>query len=259
MSKIILRSSFLRDALIDPVRIKVYLHGGTTHSSANMSLGTAAHCYLLQPEKFEAEYRIVQDGRSKESREAKQGEYSVIKEKDFERLVGMKQKLQEHDQLHGFVATKVLLNGTKELLIEHERGAYIHTGELDAIDTEQDIIVDYKTTSAFSVYHAFWDQQVARYYLHLQMAYYGFLYQLHFGRKAKRFFHVVQSVEAPYVVSCFELGKESISTGNKLIESAINTIAAMIEEDSSCRIINVAESPATPYHPGVRDQYTPYN
>jgi ATP-dependent exoDNAse (exonuclease V) beta subunit len=223
-----------------------------------MSLGTAAHCFILQPEKFAERFQIVTDGRSRECKEAKLNEKEIIKQKDLERLINMKQKLHEFHELRNFEATDVLINGTKELLIEHEKGAYIHTGELDAIDTERDIIVDYKTTSAPSVYHAFWDQQVARYYLHLQMAYYGLLYHYRFNKKAKRFFHVVQSVEPPYVVSCFELGKEAIETGKKLIQSAIDTISAMIEEDLGCRVINVAESPATPYHPGVRESFNSY-
>lgn len=258
MNKITLRSSFLRDALIDPARIKVYLHGGNVASTASMSFGTAAHCFILEPEKFQRDYIVVSDGRSKECKEAKSQDKEIINQKDFGRLQGMKEKLLQFHEARGFLATQILLQGTKELLIEHETEFYIHTGEIDALDIEQGIVVDYKTTSAPSVYQAFWDQQVARYYLHLQMAYYGFLYRLKFGKKAHRFFHVVQSVEEPYVVSCFELGKESIDTGNKLIESAINTIASMIEEDSSCRVINVAESSAVPYHPGVRGDFPSY-
>lgn len=259
MNKIILRSSFLRDALIDPARIKVYLHGGTTTPTASMSLGTAAHCFLLQPEKFQQDYQVITDGRSKEGKEAKISGKATINLKDAERLLQMKERLIAFHEARNFTATEVLLHGTKELLIEHETELYIHTGEIDALDIEKGIIVDYKTTSAPSVYHVFWEQQVSRYYLHLQMAYYAMLYQLKFGKKAKKFYHVVQSIEAPYVVSCFEVGKEAMETGNKQIESAIKTIAAMIEEDSDCRIINVSEDPASPYHPGPRDVYSSYH
>lgn len=258
MNKIVLRSSFLRDALIDPARIKVYLHGGTVTPTASMTLGTAAHCFLLQPERFQQEYQVVTDGRSKESKDAKESGKNTINLKDADRLLQMKERLIVFHEARKFPATNILLHGIKELLIEHETEFYIHTGEIDALDIDKGIIVDYKTTSAPSVYHDFWEEHVTRYYLHLQMAYYAMLYQLKFGKKAKKFYHVVQSIEPPYVVSCFELGKEAIETGNKQVNSAIKKISSMIEEDSECRVVNVSEDPAKPYHPGPRDSYSNY-
>ena len=215
--------------------------------SEAMLLGSAVHMLALEPERFDAEYVVLdgpinpqtgkpygRDTKAFEKWMLSQmldqlgasnangiGTRKILIREEFAESLAIAKAFQAHPTIAAIMASRA------EKLFESEYGLQYETGDGQTVDLKCKIdfvcpsgrlIIDLKTTSDPSPYAWSWSAEDFGY--HRQAAIYTDAMEAKYGEPFKFFFGVVRSKE-PYEAAVYELDAESIQRGRVEYEALI--------------------------------------
>jgi hypothetical protein len=222
-------ASALKKLKVSPAHFK---EEEETEETEAMIFGSAYHCYVLEPERFEEEYYVFSDQAicevligegyksprsTKAYKEWEESEWRVIGNKKvinkdlFEHIKAMRQRLMSYPY------TKMLLtNGINEQgymgEIETEAGPVKIKFKPDKVNDKKKIIIDLKTTIDASAEG--FPRHAADLDYHIQAAFYSDLMERVSGdNRPYTFFFIAQEKKKPYAFNVFECSPQFISQG----------------------------------------------
>ena len=187
-----------------------------------MKLGTATHCAILEPERFEIEYveAPVVDRRTKDGKalwnELEQSGRIVLSSEEYAKVTGMAKAMKDHE-----LASKLVEGGIAEQSVYwNQKVSGLEVSEIlckarpDYIKPLKKgyVIVDIKTTQDASVYE-FQRKAYYKYYYHLQAAHYVRGFEAVIGEKVIAFMYIAIESEPPYAISVFKAGEDYLKAG----------------------------------------------
>lgn len=199
--------------------------------SRAMELGTAIHCAILEPERFECDYvllRGVDDRRQAVYKEAakQHGSEYVLTRADVDRVAGMQASVQGNRH-----ATAILSASVTEMSIitkDPVTGVEVKC-RFDAIDPHGLKALDLKSTADASM-QAFC-KSVANYRYHVQAAFYTDVFHWETGDNLQAFGFLAVESEMPHANAIYVLDDESVEFGRKLYRQALNVYADCLSRD----------------------------
>jgi hypothetical protein len=215
--------------------LRHYQLGLRVEATPSMILGSATHCYVLEPERFDSEYYIIPvcDRRTKEGKSTFErhqelaGNRSLLPESEMVKIAGMRKEL-EATRTWQMLKDNVW---TVECTIQwkHEATALRCKGRPDAIsgDTEKNrTLIEYKTTSRASSWN--FQKSIVEYGYHTQLAYYGEGLRKH-GFEPAHCIIIAQETEFPYLVAFYRLNNEALKLGHDQNETTLKRIKYALE------------------------------
>jgi exodeoxyribonuclease VIII len=209
-----------------------YKYGEEDKETEAMQFGSAYHCYILEPEKFEADYYIFNDAAicqtligegfkspraTKAYKEWEESEYRLIGDKEvitvaqFNMIKDMKERLFSHPYCRA-----LLTKGEAEFsitgILETEVGDINIKAKPDYLKREKHFIIDLKTCGDASE-HEF-SRQAADYDYQIQAALYSDLMELLTNDGCGwSFYFIAQEKKKPYAFNIFEASPQFIGQG----------------------------------------------
>lgn len=201
-----------------------------------MLLGTAVHMLALEPERFDAQYVVIdgpinpQTGKSygRDTKKFTQWLYAemqqqtrkVLIREEFASSLAIAKAFQSHPTIAAIMASRA------EKLFESEHGLQFGTDDqtvdlkckIDFVCPDERVIIDLKTSSDPSPYA--WSWSAEEYGYHRQAAIYSDAMCAKYGEPFRFLFGVVRSKE-PYEAAVYELDAESINRGRSEYEALI--------------------------------------
>lgn len=215
----------------------VYLKGGERPASDAMRLGTAAHLYALEPEKFNGEYYVMPDGIKRDERHkayqeqlAIAAERTILKPQERDVIEGMANSLMKNPK------AVALLRGQKAIEMsifwrDVEHGVNLRCRP-DVIRLDDGVIVNLKTTrsarpDAFhrAAYDMHYDVSVA-------MECRGF--EAASGQKATEYVFLAIETEPPYIVEAFNSFEACGENGLSYRDIGEYRLRTLLEKYSEC-------------------------
>ena len=226
-----------------------YKEGEKVEETDAMIFGSAYHCYILEPERFQTDFYIFDDSMmyeklitdgfksprsTKEYKEWQESEMRVIGERkvismeQFKTIEKMKEKLMRHP-----MAKSLLTNGESEvglfgqIVTMNDKTVNVKL-KADYIKTKKRIVVDLKTTAdasldGFTRLAAQGDYQLqAAFYLDMVQRFYE-------DEMPWSFVFIAQEKKAPYAFNLFEAGVKFIGQGRYEYELLIGLYAHCLE------------------------------
>ena len=232
-----LSSSDLKELSRSPLHYRVSKESPSETTEA-MKFGTAVHCAVLEPDRFEELYAQGPEGdrRSKAVKEAwaalgEEGKIPLSHD-DFEAVLGIRRSIQEHP-----LAGRWLSGGTAE-----QSGYWKQRVRTDSIDSEilckcrpdyikeagnNYVIVDLKTTKDASPGYftraAYWDFKY-----HVSAAHYLTGMEAILGEPAQGFVFVAVEKLPPYAVNVFQAGEDFLKAGYETNRGLYETYASCL-------------------------------
>ncbi len=207
--EVIIRSSIIRAALTDEGLVPWYLQGGKLEQTESMLIGSVSHCLILEPEKFDEIYAVVDTQRkgTKEWKLAEKSEKIPIKRNLYDKCLEIKDAFWHYINSGEYPEIKEALNkGIREEWIQIKGQK---TGVSFSIKPDiytHNTLIDYKTTSRQSVSALQWQAIVNEYKYDVQVSFYMNMLNIikkDQGVEIKNIYHIVQSTEPPYCLSVF--------------------------------------------------------
>jgi hypothetical protein len=220
--------SDMKQALESPELLYWMKHKGgraQRKPSPQMIEGTLAHACILEPDKFNATYKVCGPRNTKagkeEAKEAIESGRQPITRAQYEKALDM--NIAVNDNL---LCNSFFVDGLAEqsFFSEDDRTTLPMKARLDWI-TENDTIVDLKTVAAGGASPANFAKQVANFSYHLQAAHYLEMSGM------QRFVFVVVEREPPFQIGVYELDDDAIAEGRYLRRKALDLIA-------NCKVFN---------------------
>lgn len=210
--------------LLKKIHSETLLHALTSPfiETQSTKLGSALHCAILEPERFEADFLVAPkcDRRTKEGKtiwesfQALAQGKTVIDEEDMETIKGMKDSVLSHP-----TASAMLTGGEAEY-------AYYSTDPDTGIQKKcrpdyhkGGALIDLKSTSDAS-FEGF-ARQVGQLGYHLQGAYYTDVFNESQGTNYKDFFFIAVENKFPYAVAVYRLDSTHMDHGRLAYKKAI--------------------------------------
>lgn len=242
-----LSASAMKRLKISPLHYKEEAEQTETEA---LLFGSAYHCFILEPERFEKEYFIFDDsvicdiliGEGSKSPRATNrykdwaaaqlmeiGDRQTISKADAEKLKAMKARLMKHHQV------RMLLEGGRNEIgftgeIETEAGAIKVKIKPDHLNDKKKIIVDLKTCIDASLDG--FTRHAADLDYHIQAAFYADLMELITGdNRPWDFFFIAQEKKAPYAFNIFEASPQFISQGRYEYEHLCGLYKQCLDND----------------------------
>jgi len=174
-----------------------------------LALGRATHTLVFEPEKFEAEYTIWNDGtrRGKEwdAFTELHADQTILREQDVELVT----ELAESVRRHPLVQTYLDGGEFERIVTWTDPGTGLACkAKPDWILPERRILLDLKTCVSAQA-HRF-GAAAARYGYHMQLAHYATGIEHGLGWRPKRVLLVAVEKEPPHDVSVFELAEDDM-------------------------------------------------
>jgi len=194
------------------------------------SFGSAYHCFMLEPEKFEKEFfvfdekeifEILRGEGAKNVRATKAykewyenqmitaGSKTMLSAYDMEVIHKMEARIKRHP-----FAYSLIRKGVAELShmveIENKFGKFKTKIRPDYLKIEKGVCVDLKTTTDASVKG--FTRSAVEYDYHIQAALYSDMLEATYGRSFK-FFFLAQEKTAPYAFNIFSASPQFIGQG----------------------------------------------
>ena len=202
-----------------------------------MLLGSAVHMLALEPERFDAEY-VVLDGPINPQtgkpygRDTKKFEYwlmdqaanddgrTMLIREEFAESLAIAKAFQAHPEIMAIMASRAEKLFESEYSMEYEIGddKVEMKCKIDFVCPSERLIIDLKTTSDPSPYAWGWSAEDFGY--HRQAAIYTDAMEAKYGGDFRFLFGVVRSKE-PYEAAVYELDAESIQRGRVEYEALI--------------------------------------
>jgi exodeoxyribonuclease VIII len=195
--------------------------------SKAMLLGTMAHLAVLEPQKLDTAFVEKPEGidfRTKLGKEWKEsvGAMPVLDQDEARAVRAIR------DSIAANKAARDLLAETRSevsVFGESHSGLWIK-GRIDAL--KPGTIVDVKTTSAGADANAFARQSFALNY-HVSAAWYWYLATLN-ELPPKAFYWVAVEIQPPYAVAVYEIHKDALQLGFRMMQDALALIARCEDE-----------------------------
>ena len=207
-----------------------------------MLLGSAVHMLALEPERFDAEY-VVLDGpinpttKKPYGRDTKAferwmldqlgasnangiGSRKILIREEFAGSLAIAKAFQSHPTIAAIMSSRAEKLFESEYAMEYETdgGKVDLKCKIDFVCPAERLIIDLKTTSDPSPYAWSWSAEDFGY--HRQAAIYSDAMQAKYGEPFRFLFGVVRSKE-PYEAAVYELDAESIQRGRVEYEALI--------------------------------------
>ncbi len=212
--------------------------------------GSAYHCYILEPERFERDYYVFDDTsicqvligegykspRStkayKEWEESEMriiGEKKVIKKEVFERIEKMKERLFRHPY-----AKMLLTNGRPEVSymgsVETEIGTINVKFKPDYIKDTKHLVVDLKTATDASIEG--FTRSAADHDYHIQAAFYADLMTKIEGQDRDfTFMFIAQEKVSPFAFNIFEASPQFMAQGRYEYEMLLQLYKSCLDNN----------------------------
>ncbi|MEI6747368.1 MAG: PD-(D/E)XK nuclease-like domain-containing protein [Methylococcaceae bacterium] len=185
--------------------------------TAAMTIGSAVHCAVLEPEHFAQRYIVAPDvdKRTKAGKEAwaelEASGKVVLSHADFMMVSSIATSVMNHP-----TASKLLTGGAAEVAV---------FGEIDGVPAkckcdylrEGVAIIDLKTTDDAGDF----SRSVSKWGYHQQAAWYQDV-MISIGQPVRAFIFVVVEKSAPYAVATYELSEEWIEIGRQQNQRALS-------------------------------------
>lgn len=227
-----INQSSLKEMLRSPAHYKWAKENPFTPTSS-MAFGTAMHCFILEPSKFEDQFAVgpmgITDKRTKAWKDFEKdiGERAVISHDDYLGLVSVKDQIAKDHQLSYLFAEGV---AESTIVWEDKATSLKCKARLDFV-TPNNIIVDLKTSKDARSFS--FSKSISDYCYHIQAAYYidalCAVTNVHRGQVQFKF--VVVENTAPWGVKIYRLGEESIEIGRNKYRQALLAIKKCRELD----------------------------
>lgn len=220
-NEVVIRSSIIRAALKDEGEAAWYLQGGKLEPTENMLVGSAAHCLILEPEKFEETFTIVDTQRrgTKEWKLALMSDKTPIKRDIYNKCVEIKDAFWEAMKSDEYQdIKKAIESGVKEEWIQVQGPNTNSQFSIKPDVYTKDTLIDYKTTCRKCVTSRQWQTIVNEYKYDVQVSFYMNMLNLtkkDEGVDIKNIYHIVQSTEPPYCLSVFFFPQVSLELAYK--------------------------------------------
>lgn len=245
--------SGLAEIKTSPMHYKEGIEDETPEDEKKEALifGSAYHCYILEPKKFEEEYYIFDDSKvyaalidkgfvsPRSTKDYKQwvesemqliGEKKIIKKAMFDRIKAMKDRLFAHPY------AKILLsNGRPEVgymgTMETEAGIINIKFKPDYIKDHKHQVIDLKTTRNAS--KKGFPKEAADHDYHIQAALYSDLMSKMEGENRDfTFIFIAQEKKKPYAFNLFEAGPKFIAQGRYEYEMLLQLYKYCVDNDT---------------------------
>ena len=204
---------------ISPAHYKAWLTEDRVETPA-MKLGTAAHCAILEPERFQSDYIAAPDGidrRTKAGKEAWSDMESsgkiILPAADYAALLAMRESVMSHQS-----ARELLSEGVAEQSF---------FGRLWDVDVKcrpdwltSGIVVDLKTTQDASLIG--FSKSIANFRYAVQHAFYCDVLSV-CGVEPQAFIFVAVEKTAPYAVGVYEMDAASVEIGREAYQRNLDT------------------------------------
>lgn len=251
--EVTIRSSIIRAALEDEGLVSWYLQGGKLEQTDSMLTGSITHCLILEPEKFDEMFTVVDTQRrgTKEWKLAEESKKTPVKRDLYNKCLKIKEAFWENINNGDYSQVKdVLINGVKEewLQIKGSRNDVSFSIKPDVYT--KDTLIDYKTTSRKSVTPFQWAEIVNEYAYDVQVVFYMNMLNTIKGSEGvniKNIYHIVQSTEPPYCLSvfffhldCMTLSLQRMYTG---IQCVVDTLDSLGKAKSVSVVKKIDEKP----------------
>lgn len=191
-------------------------------------IGSAFHCYLLEPEEFDSRYVYAPkfDRRTKAGKTA-YGEFleTIGNRKPIpEYLEGVFENMSENIYKNSD-ANKLLQGAQKREQIHFWKDVATGTLCKGKVDAEgDDYIVDIKTTSKKADLESF-KTFMDTYNVHQQAAFYTS------GTQKKDFYFIMCELKAPFGIGIYKMSEESLKAGEVLVDKAMDVYSKWFMED----------------------------
>ena len=201
-----------------------------------MLLGSAVHMLALEPERFDAEY-VVLDGPINPQTDKPYGRDTkkftqwldaemmqqcrkILIREEFANSMAIAKAFQSHPVIAAIMASRAEKLFESEYAMQYEinNGTVDLKCKIDFVCPAERLIIDLKTTSDPSPYAWGWSAEDFGY--HRQAAIYSDAMQAKYGEPFRFLFGVVRSKE-PYEAAVYELDSESIQRGRSEYEALI--------------------------------------
>lgn len=180
-----------------------------------MAIGSAIHCAILEPARFEQEYIVlhgINDRRKSEYKEAVKATSVdlVLTGNEGDKVAGM----QEAMQLNETAQTELAKAGYAEIsaFVKCPETGLLLRCRYDWLNLETNDCIDLKKTQ--DVRYDQFQKSVANYRYHVQDAYYSHVYELITGNSLRFRFLTVEE-EAPHSNKVYELDTEAKTVGKR--------------------------------------------
>ena len=195
----------------------------------SMTLGSALHAAVLEPELFAKQYmllREVTDRRASAYKEAVKvyGSEFVLTGKEADYIIGM----QETIKAHPYAGSVLALAGRPELSVitkDPETGAGVRC-RFDYL-TDCGTPVDLKTTQDARPNE--FSRSIANYNYHVQAAFYEDVWFWETGERLKRMEFIAVESAMPHAINVFRLDDEAYQEGRRIYREALNTYARCLD------------------------------
>ena len=235
-----LAASHLRELLRSPLHYITRVNTSSKETPA-MKLGTAVHCAILEPERFEIEYieapvidRRTKDGKALWS-ELEQSGRIVLSSDEYLKITQMASAVRNHE-----IASKLIFGGAAEQSVYwNQQVSSLDVPEIlckarpDYIKPLKKgyVIVDIKTTQDANI-SEFQKKAYYQWCYHLQAAHYVRGFEAVTSEKVVAFMYIAIESEPPYAISVFKAGDDYLEAGKKKTHELYELYANCVANDS---------------------------
>ena len=235
-----LGSGHLRELLKSPLHYITSINSPSKETPA-MKLGTATHCAILEPERFEIEYveapcvdRRTKDGKALWS-ELEQSGKIVLSSEEYSKVTEMARAIKVHE-----LASKLVSGGVSEQSVYwDQKVSSLDIPEIlcksrpDYIKRLKKgyVIVDIKTTQDANIVE-FQRKAYYKWFYHLQAAHYVRGFERVTGEKVIAFIYIAIESELPYAISVFKAGDDYLKAGEKKTQELYELYANCVAKDN---------------------------
>lgn len=205
---------------------------GKPKSSPTFDLGSAVHCAILEPEKFELEYyRGPDDRRGNKWKEAL--DYATfanmicLTSSDFDDALIIRDTAMTSEALQIMLEGEGV-NETSAYAVDEETGVTVRC-RVDRYNRDNKLILDVKTAANASAYG--FQKAVADYGYHMQDALYTDVWAKAGGGDVEGFVFVVIEKSEPPMVSVIELDAAAVAEGHAIYRKALSKYAECAAAD----------------------------
>ena len=210
------------DKILDcPLKYKLYMEGERPEPTASMKFGTMCHCLVLEPEKFQLEFHVMENKATssagkKEAEACQAAGQTPVSAADYAKACLMRDNLYAHPEISNLLA----LPGDAEVSLYWEMVSDA-SGEVrqckarcDAVKKLSDgscFILDLKTTSGEASLDDI-AKHCAGFGYHRQDAWYQYGLEA-CGMKPAGFFFIFTSTQAPHLCNVVQLAPRAKKQG----------------------------------------------
>lgn len=232
-----LSKSMLSDFADCPARFKHYhIDGGKRAETPSLALGKAVHTLALEPEKWKAEYVVLDvDKRTTKGKEewadAEESGKTILRAKDMEQIEGMANALSTQP----FALALLKAEGYVEASIFWQQDGLDFRCRPDFMRNDG-LIVDLKTCRSAKPNMFFKDAYNYHYDMSVALTCRG--YEALRGTPADNYVFLCIETEAPYIVECYESMSPMDSSGLSYHEIGNMRLDKLLEQYKQCVAAN---------------------